>query len=137
MPACSFPRLRGKVGMGAGTEGGGHPLPRPLCPHPSPPPQAGEGVVCPFPPADGVVCRSPRAVEGVVCPLLYAGRGHLLLPPFTGEGWDGGRDRRRGGIHCRARVRRPPAPPRPRPGRGGGPPPRRGGGGRPRPAGLG
>src|SRR5690606_10014808 len=114
MPACSFPRLRGKVGMGAGTEGGGHPLPRPLCPHPSPPPQAGEGVVCPFPPADGVVCRSPRAVEGVVCPLLYAGRGHLLLPPFTGEGWDGGRDRRRGGIHCRARFAPTPALPRKR-----------------------
>src|SRR5690554_1122310 len=82
MPACSFPPFTGEGWDGAGHEGGGHPLPRPLCPHPSPPPQAGEGVVCPFPPADGVVCRSPRAAEGVVCPVLYAGRGHLLLPPF-------------------------------------------------------
>src|SRR5690606_40896787 len=83
MPACSFPRLRGKVGMGAGTEGGGASTAAPALPPPPPSPASGGGSCLPFPVrGEGVVCRSPRAAEGVVCPLLYGGRGHLLLPPF-------------------------------------------------------
>src|SRR5690606_16383078 len=109
LPAPS-PVYGGRLGWGRDRRRGASTA-APALPHPSPPPQAGEGVVCPFPPADGVVCRSPRAVEGVVCPLLYAGRGHLLLPPFP-------RKKRLSslvGVGCLAwrwrRVRqRPPAP---------------------------
>ena len=58
----SFPRKRGKVGMGASSLAN--------CPHPSSPPQAGEGVNACHDAASNV--RS------------------ILLPPLAGEGRDGG-----------------------------------------------
>src|SRR5690606_21206646 len=38
-------RLRGKAGMGVRAEGARERARRPACPHPNPPPQAGEGAV--------------------------------------------------------------------------------------------
>src|SRR5690606_37014876 len=46
---CSFPRLRGKVGMGAGTEGGGASTAAPALPPPQPSPASGGGSCLPFP----------------------------------------------------------------------------------------
>ena len=64
LASCSFPRLRGKVWMGARAKrASGHATT--VRPHPGPPPQAGEG-------AD----------------LRHA--GFVLLPPLAGEGRDGG-----------------------------------------------
>src|SRR5690606_39872730 len=42
---CSAPRGGGKAGMGVRAEGARERARRPACPHPSPPPQAGEGAV--------------------------------------------------------------------------------------------
>src|SRR5690606_38320281 len=70
---CSFPRMRGKAGMGAASDARTCGAAVGLCPHPNPPPRTGEG---------------------------GHGRGGgwaaLLLPPHAGEGRDGGQRPTRG-----------------------------------------
>ncbi len=74
----------------------------PVCPHPNPPPQAGEGAVlfCGM----GECARwkkeeplPPLAGEGAVLVRgmweCARGKKEEPLPPFTGEGWDGGERR--------------------------------------------
>src|SRR5690606_36164743 len=57
-----------------------------------------------------------RRVLRVYLPLDARGYACLLLPPFTGEGWDGGRDRRRGASTAAPAL----PPPQPSPASGGG-----------------
>ncbi len=73
----------------------------PVCPHPSPPPQAGEGAEVHTSRVDGdAEVRTSQADEEenisdkgkTDIPSLARSAGdEKLLPPLAGEGWDGGR----------------------------------------------
>src|SRR5690554_515323 len=103
-----FPRLRGKVGMGAAPQAR-LLLPSPVCPHPALPRGRGSG-----PRAWRAVCPTPTLPRG-------RGRGTTIrklrpLPPLAGEGWDGGRAA--GALAASVAWLPPPGPP-PRAGEGG------------------
>src|SRR5690606_5941112 len=97
---CSFPRLRGKVGMGAGTEGGGRPLPRPRSGPGRPPPAPGPGEASDQPQLGRAAWRGPLAsAGGGAAPADTGGGGGSCLPfpasgrsclPFPASGGRGG-----------------------------------------------
>src|SRR5690606_39615724 len=66
LPPCSFPRVRGKAGMGARAAGAREVARRPAYPHPDPPPHAGGGANPPLftnepPPQTEKNPKKPRA----------------------------------------------------------------------------
>jgi hypothetical protein len=90
---CSFPRLRGKAGMGAGPRDELDRIPslsEPTHPHPNPPPQAGEGVIAaPFlllPPLAGEeVIAATRRFCPFTCTRGRSNRGFCSFPRLRGK----------------------------------------------------